>query len=119
MQLSELERREYIAALPGHLGYQCLMEVMNSIVEDAVILTVQATTEAETLKAARNLQALFKYHNVLKTVPQNIQAEFEEEKKTLEALGQDPIFSPQRRQLLKEIEANFDPDSGAPKKKKK
>lgn len=114
-----LETREAIASLPGHLGYQALLKTLEDIVEAAVISTVQATTEAETLKAARNLQALFKYHTVLKTVPQNIQQEFEQEQQAIRELGEDVYLSPQRRQLLQSIESNYDPDTGSPKKKKK
>jgi hypothetical protein len=117
--MSPLEKREAIASLPGHLGYQALLETMEGIVEDAVILTVNADTEAATLKAARNLQALFKYHNVLKTIPQNIQAEFEDERRLINEMGDDPLMTISRRQLLQEIEANFDARTGAPKRGKK
>lgn len=116
--MTELEQREAIASLPGHVGYQALLEVINGLVQDAVILVVNADSEEKTLKAARNLQALFKYFNVLSTVPQNIQAEFEEEKQRIMEDSGDPIFTPQRRQMLQQLEKNFDPDTGQPKKRK-
>lgn len=117
--MDAFEQRQAIASLPGNVGFQCLLAVLEGLVQDAVILTVNANTEAETLKAARNLQALFKYFNVLKTVPQNIQTEFEEEKRLILESGEDPIFTPQRRQMLQEIERNFDAETGEPKKKRK
>lgn len=116
--LSDLEKREAIASLPGNLGYQLLLETLDGLVQDAVILTVNADTEAQTLKAARNLQALFKYFTVLKTVPQNVLAEFEEERKRILDEGEDMIFTPQRRQLLEQIEKSFDSINGQPKSKK-
>lgn len=113
------EKREAIASLPGHVGFQALLELMDGVVQDAVILTVNATTEAETLKAARNLQALFKYNHVLKTEPEEVRAQFEEEKRLIEEAGEDILFPIQRRQLLQDIERNFDPRSGQPVKKGK
>ena len=73
---------------------------------------MNADTEERTLKAARTLQALFKYFNLLKTVPHQIQSEFEEEKRLIMESGDDPIFTPQRRQMLQEIESTYDPDTG-------
>ena len=116
--MTDIEIREAIATLPGHLGYQALLEVINNLVQDAVVLVVNSETEAATLKAARNLQALFKYFNVLSTIPQNIQVEFEQEKQSIMEMNDDPIFTPQRRQLLQTLETNYDPESGQPKKRK-
>ena len=116
--LTDLEVREAIASLPGNLGYQELLKVINGLVQDAVVLVVNAESEEKTLKAARNLQALFKYFNVLSTVPQNIQAEFEEEKQRMFEDSGDPIFTPQRRKQLQEIEKHYDPDTGQVKKRK-
>jgi thymidine phosphorylase len=116
--MTDFEIREAIATLPGHVGYQALLEVINGLVQDAVVLVVNAESEEKTLKAARNLQALFKYFNVLSTVPQNIQAEFAEEKLREFESGQDPSFPPQRRQLLEQIEKTHDPNMGQIKKRK-
>lgn len=116
--MTDLEKREAIASLPGNIGYKCLLEVLNLIVQDAVVMTVQANTEAETLKAARNLQALFKYFNILQTVPQNILAEFEEEKKLLQETNEDPLFTPIRRKLLHDLEQQYVAETGQRKKGK-
>ena len=116
--MTDLERREAIASLPGHLGYQLLLETLNDLVQDAVVLVVNSETEAQTLKASRNLQALFKYFNVLSTVPQNVLTEFEEERKRILDEGEDMIFTPQRRQLLEQIEKTFNAIDGQPKGKK-
>ncbi len=115
--MNDLETREAIASLPGHVGYQALLNVLEGLVNDAVLMTVNADSEEKTLKAARNLQALFKYFNVLKTVPHNIQTEFEEEKRLIHEAGEDPIFTPQRREMLRQIENTYDPGSGQKRKK--
>lgn len=100
------ERREAVAALPGHVGYQILLEDLENLVTEAVTLTVGANTEAATLKAARNLQALWKYFEIMKTGPENVKAAFEQERAETYALDDAfaPPFPPQRRQMLDEIE---------------
>lgn len=116
--MQELDKRELIASLPGHLGYQALLEELNNLVQESVSDVVRAETEEKTLKAARTLQALFKYFHILSTTPQQIAAEFEEERRLILEAGDDPIFSPQRRQLLNTIEKVYEPSTGQPKKRK-
>lgn len=110
--MTDLEAREAIAALPGNIGFVELIKVLETLVTEATILVVNADTEQQTLKAARNLQALFKYFNILKTVPHQIMNEFEEEKKLILEGGGDPLFPIHRRDLLKQIENNLAPDWG-------
>ncbi len=101
------ERREAVAALPGHLGYQALLEDLDYLVHEAIALTVGASTEAATLKAARNLQALWKYFEIMKVAPENIRTEFEKERDEIMQLNDPfaPPFPEHRRQLLEEIES--------------
>lgn len=116
--MQELDKRELIASLPGHLGYQALLEELNNLVQESVSDVVRADTEEKTLKTARTLQALFKYFHILSTTPQQIAAEFEEEHRLIFEAGDDPIFSPQRRALLNTIEKVYEPATGQPKKRK-
>ena len=108
------ERREAVASLPGNLGYQALLEDLEHLVNEAVALTVGASTEAATLKAARNLQALWKYFEIMKTGPENIRAEFERERFEIVEMDQNldpyaPPFPQHRQQMLNEIEQTVKP----------
>lgn len=100
------EKREAIASLSGHIGFQCLLEDLEHLVNEAVALTVGAETEPATLKAAKNLQALWKYYQVLKTTPESIRDEFEREQQEVMALNDPfaPPFPEHRQKMLRDIE---------------
>ena len=108
MRISEQERREAIASLVGHRGYGFLLEDLDGAIESILVSLTSADTEEKVLRCARLFQVFNGWAMLLKTVPEKMKADLEEE---LEAVGKwsatspmAPPFPPHRQALLDQIE---------------
>lgn len=73
------DRRESIAALAGNLGYQALLADLEESTSDILASLAGAKEEEQVLRFARLWQVFFHYWTLLKTTPDKLRDELNQE----------------------------------------
>ncbi len=118
MNLTPDERRDSIAALTGNLGFQLLLEDLQECHDSILAAMVQADTDAKVTRIARIFQVFYKYYTVLSLEPGRMKQALENDLAETGAdnmMGQDPLMTPERQQLLRMIEQAAGTTSPLPK----
>lgn len=108
--LTENQQHEALAELPGNLGFQVLLEMLEEQQHETLKALSEAKDDQHILRLARLWQTQFKYLNVMGTQPQALK-EFlaQQHEEFQDQLVGDPLFPPHRRQQLKELEELTEP----------
>lgn len=108
MALTDQQKQEALAELPGNLGFQVLLDILEEQQHATLARMAEAKTDAEVLRLARLWQAQFGYLNMMASQPQNMKQALEQQEEQFQAaMALDPgapPFPPHRQQQLREIE---------------